>query len=399
MNNVNITEIIEKKIRELKITALDISFNELADMYDKNELIINPDYQRTFRWDIEKQSRFIESLLMEMPIPAIYVIELEQGIYELIDGLQRISSYLNYRGMLKKLDEVETNLVQNVESEEIEIDDEDAIITVDFAPFALQGCDIIKELNGCVFEDLQAALKIKLKRSYIRMEILRKGINPELKYHMFKRLNTGGEKLEPQEIRNCTIRLVNSKFINFINELSRNKDFIQTIAYISSSKKQKKLPEELVLRFLALKNDENGFKHDVASYLTNYMEIVSLADSSEKPIFDYDKEKDIFENTFSTLNAALGKQSFSAYKGNSENLSGFNVYQYEAITTGMQIVLEQLVDKTISVENFREKIMEIKKNKDFKSATVGGGKNSIGVFRQRVSIVRKGMEELIHELQ
>lgn len=395
MINVNITEIIEQKIKELKITSLDISFNELADMYDKNELIINPDYQRTFRWDIEKQSRFIESLLMEMPIPAIYVIELEQGTYELIDGLQRISSYLNYRGMLKKLDEVETISDQNTESEET--DDEDDIITVDFAPFALQGCDIITELNGCTFDDLQAALKIKLKRSYIRMEILRKGINPELKYHMFKRLNTGGEKLEQQEIRNCTIRLVNNKFINFINELSKNKDFSQTIAYINSSKKQKKFPEELVLRFFALKNDENAFKHDVAAFLTNYMERVSLADSSEKPLFDYDKEKFIFENTFSILNEALGKQSFSAYKSNSENLSGFNVYQYEAITTGMQIVLDQLIDKTITIESFRKKVMEIKKNDDFKTATVGGGKNSIGVFKQRTNNVRKGMEELSHE--
>lgn len=393
MENVNISEIIEAKIRELKITSLDISFNEIADMYDKGELIINPDYQRTFRWDIIKQSRFIESLLMEMPIPAIYVIELEQGTYELIDGLQRISSYLNFRGMLKVPEEEENGFL-NLET--VEIDEEEELIHIDIAPFALEGCDIITDLNGRTFEDLQAALKIKLKRSYIRMEILRKGINPELKYHMFKRLNTGGEKLEPQEIRNCTIRLVNSKFINFINELSKNKDFKQTIEYISSPKIQKKYSEELVLRFFALKNDENSFKHKIDSFLTDYMEKVSLADSNDEPIFDYYRERCIFEKTFTILNETLGKQSFSAYKSNSENLSGFNVYQYEAITTGIQIILEQLINKTIKIEDLRNKIMMIKKNSDFKAATVGGGKNSSGVFKQRLNIFRKGMEELNH---
>ena len=77
----DIKSIIEKRIRELKITSLDISFNELADMYQNKELIINPEYQRTFRWDIEKRSRFIESLLMEMPIPSIFVIEIDDGQY------------------------------------------------------------------------------------------------------------------------------------------------------------------------------------------------------------------------------------------------------------------------------------------------------------------------------
>lgn len=70
-------------------------------MYSEGELIIKPNYQRTFRWATDKQSRFIESLLLEMPIPPIYVIEVEDGKYELIDGLQRISSYLCYRSMYR----------------------------------------------------------------------------------------------------------------------------------------------------------------------------------------------------------------------------------------------------------------------------------------------------------
>src|SRR5687768_13001280 len=93
---------LEKKIQKARTKTLDISFNELLDMHRNDELIIDPDYQRLFRWSAAKESRFIESLILELPIPPIFVIEIDQGRYELIDGLQRISSYLHFRGALKK---------------------------------------------------------------------------------------------------------------------------------------------------------------------------------------------------------------------------------------------------------------------------------------------------------
>src|SRR2546426_817865 len=89
---------IDQKIEKIRSRPLDLSFNELLDMHKNKELIIDPEYQRLFRWSEGKQSRFIETLLLEMPIPPIYVIEIEDSIYELIDGLQRISSYLHFRG-------------------------------------------------------------------------------------------------------------------------------------------------------------------------------------------------------------------------------------------------------------------------------------------------------------
>lgn len=386
--------IIEKRIRELKISSLDISFNELANMYSQGELIIQPDYQRTFRWDIVKQSRFIESLLMEMPIPPVYVIELEDGRYELIDGLQRISSYLNYRGFLKGKFPEDITSEFDPSEDEGEVDDDDALPIIEFEAFPLQECDIITELNGLKFSELQVSLQLKLKRRYIRMEVLRKGINPELKYHMFKRLNTGGEKLEQQEIRNCTIRLIDSTFMDFIIELSKNTDFLSTIKYVSRSKIQKKFSEELVLRFFAFKNDDGNYKHDVSQFLTNYMERVALADAAKSPCFDYEVERKVFKDTFKHLNSILGKEIFSTYRGKSSNLTGFNIYQYEAITCGIQSVIAEISSGVVSIEVVKNKLLEIKKNPEFVTATVGGGKNSIGVYKIRLSAVRVGMEEL-----
>jgi hypothetical protein len=73
---------------------------------------------------------------------------------------------------------------------------------------ALSDCDIVKSLNGKTFNDLPASLQIRLKRAFIRVEVIRKATDSHFKYHMFKRLNTGGEVLSDQQLRNCTIRML-----------------------------------------------------------------------------------------------------------------------------------------------------------------------------------------------
>ena len=135
-------EDVDSQIVNIRTKSLDVSFNELYDMYENEELIIAPDYQRLFRWEPEKQSRFIESLILEMPVPPIFVIETDNGIYELIDGLQRISSYLHFRGIKfgEKQDES--------------------------TPLELLGCDIVACLNGYTFERCPKALQIKFNGSF-----------------------------------------------------------------------------------------------------------------------------------------------------------------------------------------------------------------------------------------
>ena len=143
MGVANLVQNVDNQIIQIRTKSLDVSFNELYDMYRDGELAIAPDYQRLFRWDEEKQSRFIESLILEMPVPPIFVIETENGVYELIDGLQRISTYLHFRG--EKLGD---------ETRE---------------PLFLKGCDIVEELNGLPYDNLPKTLQIKIKRSFPRM--------------------------------------------------------------------------------------------------------------------------------------------------------------------------------------------------------------------------------------
>ena len=144
---------IAATVRQASTQALDISFNELLDMYETGELNIRPDYQRLFRWTEGQRSRFIESLLLEMPVPPIFVIEETDGKYQLIDGLQRISSYLHLRGKLN---------AQHL----------DPPITPG-SMLVLSDCDIVQELNGLTYNDFPASLQIRVKRAFILVEVVR----------------------------------------------------------------------------------------------------------------------------------------------------------------------------------------------------------------------------------
>ena len=177
---VDIIAAIAANLKQASTHALDVSFNELLDMAASEELEITPDYQRLFRWSEGQRSRLVESLLLEMPVPPIFVIEENDGKYQLIDGLQRISSYLHLRGALEA-----PYLDPPVKKGE-------ALKLVD--------CDIVEALNGLTYDDLPTSLQIRLKRAFIRMEVIRKETDPRFKYHMFKRLNTGGDRLSDQHL-------------------------------------------------------------------------------------------------------------------------------------------------------------------------------------------------------
>nr|VFK57949.1 MAG: Protein of unknown function DUF262 [Candidatus Kentron sp. TUN] len=364
---------LDEKIKKASTRSLDISFNELLDMYKDDELNITPDYQRLFRWNQGTQSRFIESLLLEMPIPPIYVVEDENRKYQLIDGLQRFSSYLHLRG------ELDAGYL------------DPAIKKGDF--LELQDCDIVEDLNGLTFNELPTSLKIILKRSYIRVEVVKKESDKKFRYYMFKRLNTGGEALTQQEVRNCTIRMLNPDFIDFIGKMNKKDDYQKCISNISEKQLLSGFGQELVLRFFSLKNYRDNFKHDVADFLTEYMEKVSDPDTKDFS-FDYKKEEEAFNKTFCILNKSLGDKSFGRY-GKSSIGSNFSVYHFEAICTGLQRIIDRInLDDDKHIKTIREKLKKIKSDKKFIDATTGGGKNSRGLLDKRIEIVAKGVSEI-----
>ncbi|EKN4118270.1 TPA: DUF262 domain-containing protein [Yersinia enterocolitica] len=359
MKTENILVEIEEQIDKVHTQSLDLSFNELVDMFRNNELDISPDYQRLFRWSIGSRSRFIESLILEMPVPPIYVVETEDGIYQLIDGLQRFSSYLHLRGEL--------------------VAEHMGIQKGDF--LELEDCDIVKGLNGETFDSLPMSLKIKLKRAFVRVEVVRKGSDNKLKYHMFKRLNTGGEPLTEQQIRNCTIRMLNPVFNDFISDMSKDLSFQNCIKNITDLQRYGSYDIELVLRYFSLKNYRDAFKHDVADFMTEYMEGVS---EGTLP-FDYEENKRNFKKVFDILNKSHENKVFARIGRDNKLQNNFNIYHFESITIGIQDVIDKIDDKNpADIDKFKNAIIDLKNNEDFKAETTGGGKNSTGLLKKRI---------------
>ncbi|MCI8746918.1 MAG: DUF262 domain-containing protein [Lachnospiraceae bacterium] len=358
----NLIENVDNQIIKIRTKSLDVSFNELYDMYKNNELTISPDYQRLFRWEEEKQSRFVESLILEMPVPPIFVIETDDGVYELIDGLQRISSYLHFRG------------------EHLGETDDDFLV--------LHGCDIVGDLNGLTFNKLPKALQIKIKRSFVRMEVIKKESDVDLKYHMFKRLNTGGELLSAQEIRNCTIRLLGSDGINFLERCSQNIDFKAVINRVASDKKKMKYDQELILRFLAIKNDIDNYKYPVTEYLTRYLEKIT---TKEVP-FDYKKETFIFEQTFKFINDNWGEEVFSRKTANGAVRNEFVLYYFDGIVVSIASYIDKIMQSDYN-DRVVECINQIKYGTElqsYKTGNVNGVKARIRLFMEGVSKVLGG---------
>lgn len=378
MNDTSIPNLIneiDENLKNVHTQSLDISFNELLDMVVNGELDISPDYQRVFRWSHGAQSRFIESLLLEMPVPPIYVVEIEDNKKLLIDGLQRLSSYLHFRGAL------------NAPEEPICIKLGEKLVLTD--------CDIVESLNGKTYDDLGTALQIKLKRSFVRVEVVRKSSNQKFKYHMFKRLNTGGTLLTDQQMRNCTIRLLDDKFNDFIIELSKNDNFKKTIENLSDEQILGAYDQELVLRFFTFKNNGQAFKHDIRDFMTEYMEQVSDPDHPRE--FDYEVQKNIFNKTFEVLSKTLGEQSFSRTNSSRNDLQKkFIVYQFESFTLGLQKYLNQLDVSTLEkCQKLITLFREIKFHQEFITLTTGGGKNTPKALNERVSFVESKIEEFL----
>lgn len=169
MSNKEIVEKFSKAQDSLIIQQSDFSLSTIANMVENDSIDIAPHYQRRDRWNTEKQSALIESFLINVPVPPVYLSEDDYGRYSVIDGKQRITAifdFLTGKLKLKKLKE-------------------------------------FPQLEGATFASLPPQLKNVLSvRPFIRVITLLKQSDPELKYEVFLRLNTGGEKLKPQEIRN-----------------------------------------------------------------------------------------------------------------------------------------------------------------------------------------------------
>ncbi len=241
-------KIDDSQKKKVILNRLDMSFGELLNMYKEGELIIRPEYQRAFRWDSTKQSAFIESILLDLPIPSIFVYStVEDNTYELLDGLQRLSTVFAFMRELK--------------SKDGKSDKRNG--------FRLKQAPLLPELVGKAYDGLHIKTQRAIKRRYIRMDILSSQSSEDVKYEFFKRINSNSERLSDQEMRNCIYHgEYNSSIVALADEISGNQKYVDFIFELSDKKKDNMYLEELILRYYAFADTKKleQFNKEVKAY-------------------------------------------------------------------------------------------------------------------------------------
>jgi len=320
---MSLEEEITAAARDIVKDGYEMSIGELISLYKDKDLIINPDFQRFFRWGEWQKTKFIESILLGIPIPAIFVYQTEEGKWELVDGLQRLSTIFEFVGILNKPDNEGEKYPKSI----------------------LTGTKLLPSLDGKKWEAdagedeanaLNSTLQREIKRARIRVEILKKESDKTAKFELFQRLNTGGSELKPQEIRNCTMVMINKGFSEWLKGLSQFAPFVESIS-ISEIKKEKQEDIEYLLRFIVYRNIEYKGGLDVHEFLDEAM--ITLAESAD---MNYATEEKVFKDTFRIINEVMGNTAFKRYDGG-RFMGQFLISSYEVVATGISWNIEEIL--------------------------------------------------------
>lgn len=313
---------ITERSRKIFRDAYQMSIGELINIYKDGEMDIHPEFQRVFRWSESQKTRLIESIMLNIPIPSIFVSQNDEGVWDVIDGVQRLSTIFQFVGVFK---------------------DEDGTIS---DPLVLQKTDYLPSFDGMMWSNAENAEKsftkeqqLAFKRARIDVIIVKKESDPNTKYELFQRLNTGGSKLSDQEVRNCLMIMTNRDFYMFLNKLSQNTDFNECIP-ITDRKEDEQFKLELILRLLISTNmnlAETYKYYDLKDLLDR--ETISMIDTIQKS--EYAAIEDKFNRTFKLLNKTLGEDSFKKYTED-RHKGAFLVAAYQGIAPGIYFNIDMV---------------------------------------------------------
>jgi hypothetical protein len=354
---------IEDAQRLVKTDAYTLSVGEVINMYKDGEFIINPDFQRLFRWELGQKAKLIESILLGIPVPSIFVFEKEDGKWELIDGLQRISTLLEFMGQLK-----------HPASNEME------------PPTALVATKYLPSLDKVVWEKsasvtdvppddqvpLPGPLQLTIRRSRLTVEILKRPSTNDTKYDLFQRLNAGGTTANAQELRNVIIIMVNGAYNAFMRQLAQRPSYLNVLA-ASPDQLDKQRDMEYVSRFLVHTYVPYDGKLDVEEFIDKG--IVDLASANETL-----QAGATFNATFDLLNEAYGDGALRRFQ-NGVPSGRVVLAAYECIAVGIGKNIANVQGKPNPVDYVRERIAAFWQNPAINNFFVPGLRGTIRIQR------------------
>lgn len=320
---------------------MNLSLQELKNSVDANDIITDPDYQRNYVYDDKRASCLVESILIGIPIPVIYLAEEDESIYSVIDGQQRITSFVRY---LKN-------------------------------EFPLVGLKKLQSLNGLYFKQLDKNLQRRLNHQSLSIVCIEKD-SRDLKYEIFSRLNLGAVKLKDQEVRNCIYR---GKFNDMLKDIANTNTYLPILFHDSNDRYSY---EERILRFFALR--PMVLKGTYKIMMNKCME--SHADDDDNVIKNY---KTKYNALIDLVKTVLGEDAFFA----SDQRKKFNGAVYDSIMIPFSLFPKRDIIK--HADEIRSAIQKLKaENKDYQD-WVFAGTNASKRIRSRVCAVMDILSNVI----
>jgi len=342
MNAIKIQEELDKNRRTVSFDSYDITVRQIYDMVTERMIDVAPEYQRHFVWDEARQSQLIESIFLGIPVPSLFMATNKDSSWEVIDGLQRLTTIVNFVGTEEVIRQMNPNGTKLV----------------------LRGLEKLESMVGSKFEDLASPVQLMFLTRPLRITVLNDRSDFDLRYDLFERLNTGGVSLHPQEIRNCVFL---GEFNDFLKECSMNEDFRAVVKLTANAARTGNM-EELVLKFFAYYEDRDHFVHSVKGFLNDYMEKKTTS-FKNRPGLKY-----IFNSTFSFLRETLPN---GIVRANRPNITPLILF--EAISIGV-------ADALRFGEPNREILVTLLDNQDLKRLTTGAT-NSRNRLLDRIDFV------------
>ena len=301
-------EQVEEGRREIRADSYSMSLGELASLYEERELEIQPRFQRFFRWTVDQKTRLVESILLGIPLPQVFVSPRNDGVWEVVNGLQRLSTLFEFMGKLRG---------ENGTARE---------------PLRLTRAKYLPALDGIRWTDLSHPLRIDFRRAKVNVSILNRGSDHRAKYDLFERLNTGGTRLSEQEVRNCILVMENEAFYDWLQGLSADDSFRRCVA-VSERLENEGFHTELACRVLCLSTVEtHDLTRDMGPFVTERMVELARNDSADRPDL-----KRAFRDTFAILDEeCLRERAFRRYSPERNDFFGaFLISPFEVVACGI----------------------------------------------------------------
>ena len=301
---------------------------------EQNEIDLNPDFQRhSDVWDKRRKSRLIESLLLRIPIPVFYMAANEEDKWQVVDGLQRLDTLKDFV-LDKKL--------------------------------RLRGLEYLKQFEKCSYEDLPRHMQRRIDETQLSCHVIQPGTPQEVMFNVFKRINTGGKPLSPQEIRHA---LNPGRARQFINELAKDQTFLKATNYSVNDKRM--TDRECVLRFIAFRLQPlKEYKGNLDAFLVKAMGALNK-EVSEKQLALL---SDDFRRAMLLATALFGSEAFrKPPKKGARSKSLINKPLFESWSVNLadldEFQHQRLIERRESVKDHFLKLM--KKDEFVESISIG----------------------------